>query len=143
MGSDCVELYIGDLKHKLYDKNNNQVENHDFPGLEEALEKTTGRKVSDYLELIATPIIEDRGKATGSAHFSVLVLVCATVKEMEDSVEVSDWEKLKKWAATLNQAGGFGFQVEFAKKLLNTKLLAYFVTTELLKGIRQNLDLES
>ncbi|KAL4379201.1 hypothetical protein GQ457_02G041260 [Hibiscus cannabinus] len=141
--SEGLQSKFSDLKSQLYDENNNQVENHDFPGLEEALDKTTGRKVPAYLELIATRIAEDRGKATGSAHFSVLLLVCAAIKEMEDSVEVSDWEKLKKWAATLNQAGELGFQVGFANKLLNTKLLAYFATTELLKGIRQNLDLES
>ncbi|KAK9016395.1 hypothetical protein V6N11_078895 [Hibiscus sabdariffa] len=142
VGEDLLSKF-SDLKNQLYDENNNQVENHDFPGLEEALDKTTGRKVPDRFELIATRIAKDRGKATGSAHFSVLVLVCAAVEEMEKLVEVSDWGMLKKWAAALNQAGELDFSVGFAKKLLNTKLLAYFATTELLKGIRQDLDLES
>ncbi|XP_038992840.1 uncharacterized protein LOC120116385 isoform X2 [Hibiscus syriacus] len=126
-------LKFRDLENQLYSEDNNKVENRDFLGLEQALDHTTGRKVPDHLKLIEFRIENDRGKAAGSAHFSVLVLVCAAIKEMEESDEFSDWETLKKWAATLNQAKELGFRVGFADKLLKMKLLAYFAT-QLLKA---------
>ncbi|KAH1084444.1 hypothetical protein J1N35_024205 [Gossypium stocksii] len=121
-----------DLENQLYDEDNNKVEYNDFLGLEQALKKTAWGKTPDYLQPIAIRIEKARGKATDVFHIPAQVPVCAAIKEMEDfPVEDLDWDKLKKWGATLNYAKKYGFQVGFADNLLKKNLLAYLVIQNL------------
>ncbi|KAH1084445.1 hypothetical protein J1N35_024206 [Gossypium stocksii] len=124
---DDVKSAFTDLENQLNDKGNNHVEVEHFPGLAEELEKTGWGKTPSSLESIAIRIEKDRGKATELGHNTAQVLVCATVKEMEDfSVQKLDLEILKKWGATLNKAKELGFQVGFADDLLRKNSYAYF-----------------
>ncbi|MBA0860458.1 hypothetical protein Goshw_017840 [Gossypium schwendimanii] len=128
-----------DLENQLYDEENNKVEYKDFLGLEQALKKTAWGKTPDYLQSIATRIEKARGKATDVFHIPAQVPVCAAIKEMEDlTVEDLDWDKLKKWGATLNYARKYGFQVGFADSLLKKNLLAYLVIQNLPNSTAKN-----
>ncbi|KAH1084435.1 hypothetical protein J1N35_024196 [Gossypium stocksii] len=120
-----IQSLLKSLENQLYDENNNKVSVKDFEGLEEALKKTNGLDLlPDYLRPIANQIEEARGEATGIAHGYVQVLVCAAIKEMQDLAPV-EMDMLKKWAAALNYARQYGFQVTFADRLLRKNFDAY------------------
>ncbi|TYH47333.1 hypothetical protein ES332_D11G404200v1 [Gossypium tomentosum] len=120
-----IQSLLKSLENQLYDENNNNVSVKDFEGLEEALKKTNALELlPDYLRPIANQIEEARGKATGIAHRSVQVLVCAAIKEMQDLAPV-EMDMLKKWAAALNCARQHGFEVRFADHLLRNNFDAY------------------
>ncbi|XP_017627427.1 uncharacterized protein LOC108470586 [Gossypium arboreum] len=120
-----IQSLLKSLENQLYDENNNKVSVKDFEGLEEALKKTNGLDLlPDYLRPIANQIEEARGEATGIAHSYVQVLVCAAIKEMQDLAPV-EMDMLKKWAAALNYARQYGFQVTFADHLLRKNFDAY------------------
>ncbi|TYG96838.1 hypothetical protein ES288_A11G385300v1 [Gossypium darwinii] len=114
------------LENQLYEENNTKVSFKDFEGLEEALKKTNAFGLPDYLKPIANQIEEARGKAAGLDHGCIQILVCAAIKEMQDSaLESLNWDTLKKWGGTLNCARQLGFQVSFADELLRKTLVAY------------------
>ncbi|TYI04028.1 hypothetical protein ES332_A11G386300v1 [Gossypium tomentosum] len=114
------------LENQLYEENNTKVSFKDFEGLEEALKKTNAFGLPDYLKPIANQIEEVRGKAAGLVHGCIQILVCAAIKEMQDSaLESLNWDTLKKWGVTLNCARQLGFQVSFADELLRKTLVAY------------------
>ncbi|TYG48127.1 hypothetical protein ES288_D11G398800v1 [Gossypium darwinii] len=120
-----IQSLLKSLENQLYDENNNNASVKDFEGLEEALKKTNALELlPDYLRPIANQIEEARGKATGIAHRSVQVLVCAAIKEMQDLAPV-EMDMLKKWAAALNCARQHGFEVRFADHLLRNNFDAY------------------
>ncbi|PPD93178.1 hypothetical protein GOBAR_DD09882 [Gossypium barbadense] len=111
----------------LTPQDNKKVAVTDFHGLEQALNNIGCYKTPDHLKPIVTRIEHVRGKATDFCHYSIQVLVCAAIKEMEEvSIKELNWDTLKKWAATLNQAKELGFEARFANNLLQKNLCSYF-----------------
>ncbi|XWS59499.1 hypothetical protein CRYUN_Cryun08bG0127400 [Craigia yunnanensis] len=122
------------LENKLFAKKNNKVAVSEFQGLEEALEKTTGWSIPDYLEPIASKIKKAPGKDTEFGDIFIQVLSCAAIQEMEDMpLEKLNWVTLKKWGAALNNAKERGFQVEFAEIQLKKNLYAYLFYSKVRK----------
>ncbi|XVE62087.1 hypothetical protein DITRI_Ditri06bG0091400 [Diplodiscus trichospermus] len=116
---------LEDLKNKIFDKDNNEVDVPHFPGLEVELNKTGGN-IPAHLVPIAKEIREARGKPTEFAHRNIEVLVCAAIHEMKKlRYEELDRDMLLKCGATFNRAKEFGFEVEFAERQLKTILDAH------------------
>ncbi|KAK8564181.1 hypothetical protein V6N12_036312 [Hibiscus sabdariffa] len=78
-------LSFEDLKNELLDVNNRDVKVSDFHGLQDAINSAKGR-IPDHLKIIVEKIEQDRGEVTppDDLHKLLLVLLSASVKEMED-----------------------------------------------------------
>ncbi|KAK8561387.1 hypothetical protein V6N12_048459 [Hibiscus sabdariffa] len=78
-------LSFEDLKNELLDVNNRDVKVSDFHGLQDAINSAKGH-IPDHLKIIVEKIEQDRGEVTppDDLHKLLLVLLSASVKEMED-----------------------------------------------------------
>ncbi|KAA3472001.1 Phosphate acyltransferase [Gossypium australe] len=121
---------------KFFNEDNNKVDVAGFPGLEQALQEADCRGLPDNLKPIAAQIENARGKATEFPHKNIEVLICATIKEMEEwcTPKDSGWGQLKKWAATLKMGKQFGFEVKFADNMLENISLACFAYSMIFEG---------
>ncbi|XVF55718.1 hypothetical protein PTKIN_Ptkin06aG0059500 [Pterospermum kingtungense] len=117
-----MQYSLKDCLEKTFAKDNNEVDLKHF-------QKEIDNR--NDMEPIFSRIKQERGKDTEYELGNMELLVCAAVKQMETlQVQELKWDCLLKWGAVLNRAKDLGFEVRFAKSLLETKLAAYFLYTK-------------